>query len=254
MKKLLRFWIGGADIYKSGDNMAKIMMMLIIIYSFTACSAKKKNDQSDNSGSLTRYKPVLTRTFDLRIHRNYDKLVERAKSQDSTLDFFDLRLAYYQKSEYSFGGVEFDDTKEQLFNAIQQKKWNDAIKFANVILENKFVDLDCHLYCAYSYNNLGDSSKARYHAIIYHKLLESLLTSGDGKSDSTAYVIIDESEEYIILDALDLKPREQALLEIDGKPYDLLTAIDVKNNKKKEVYFNKTLPRLKLDQLFNKKK
>lgn len=70
-------------------------------------------------------------------------------------------------------------------------------------------------------------------------LLQSILASGDGKTAATAWVVIEISEEYALLDHLGFKKDSQALINESGKMYDRFAVKDAAG-KSSEVYFDIT--------------
>lgn len=76
-------------------------------------------------------------------------------------------------------------------------------------------------------------------------VLQSILNSGDGQSPETAYVVINIPEENAVLDQFSLRKDKQALMEQNGKHYDVVTAQD-KSGKKHTLYFD-------IDHFYGKK-
>lgn len=68
-------------------------------------------------------------------------------------------------------------------------------------------------------------------------VLQSILNSGDGTSPETAYVVINIPEENAVLDHFGLRKDKQALVERNGKYYDVVTAKE-KDGKTHTLYFD----------------
>lgn len=68
-------------------------------------------------------------------------------------------------------------------------------------------------------------------------VLQSILNSGNGKTPETAYVVINLTEEHAVLDHFNLRKDKQALMERDGKQYDVITAKE-KDGQKHTLYFD----------------
>ena len=72
-------------------------------------------------------------------------------------------------------------------------------------------------------------SKLRnFHLAVAGNLIKALLAAGDGKSAKTAFKVMATSEEYLILDVLELKRGSQSLNKVDGISYDVQSATDAK--------------------------
>ena len=125
---------------------------------------------------------------------------------------------------------------------LDQKKYKEAIKKIEEILKDDYVDMDAHITASLSYRGLGDNNKADFHKSVYIGLVNSILSSGDGKTANTAFVVITTHEEYIVLRALGLYPGSQSLMHIEGHTFDVLTATDPKTKESVKIFFNIDIP------------
>ena len=69
------------------------------------------------------------------------------------------------------------------------------------------------------------------------KRIAKVMAERDGNSCATGYKVRSVGEEYQVLAALQLEPRQQALVS-GKKPCDLLTAFDPKTGREREVWFD----------------
>lgn len=148
---------------------------------------------------------------------NYSALVAQVKRRDLSVDFGKLRLAYAQTPTY----YPYDANMTKLHQHMRQKlKDGDALAAAGIakrVLAQDYVDIDAHQVLA-----RGKGPCADFHHAVAEKLLQSILSSGDGKTPKTAYVVVSIDEEYDLLDSLGLQALVQSLTERDGHHYDLL--------------------------------
>lgn len=105
---------------------------------------------------------------------------------------------------------------------------------------------------AESLKELGDSDKASFHDFVLRGLLRSLMTSGDGKSPETAFQVISITEEYIVLDMLNLVTKDQKLVGLNTHQYDVMTAVHRETKEVLTVYFNVDIPFNWLNRQFKK--
>ena len=98
--------------------------------------------------------------------------------------------------------------------------------------------MDAHVAASLAYKGLGDTAKSDFHKTVYLGLVNSIISSGDGKTPETAYVVISTHEEYITLRALGLSPRGQSLNHINGHAFDIQTITDPQTKADTKVYFN----------------
>jgi hypothetical protein len=84
------------------------------------------------------------------------------------------------------------------------------------------LSIDQVYFTGIAYKKLGirDSSKIWFHK--YDKLIRSIMTTGDGKSEKTAFIVTKVSDEYSIINAFGFHVTGQALTNNKKKYYDLL--------------------------------
>lgn len=165
----------------------------------------------------------------------YNTLVEKLKKLDKTVNFKELRISYAETSGYN--PYNSDKNKDKMFSAYNSKKYEDVIKYGELVLSKNYVDIDAHFLCCESYKQLNNKEKADYHNFVTDGLIKSILSSGDGKTPKTAFQVINITEEEIILSLLGVKQENQDLIEDSGHGYDKIT-FSGKNNIKGDIYFN----------------
>jgi hypothetical protein len=77
-------------------------------------------------------------------------------------------------------------------------------------------------------------------------LVDSILSSGDGKTPETAYHVISVDEEYAVLNTLGFKVVKQSLMESKGHSYDKMEVLHMKSKEPGMIYFNVDMPLGKL--------
>jgi Domain of unknown function (DUF4919) len=164
----------------------------------------------------------------------YAELVEKAKSGDPTLDFAALRFAFLEAP----GGHKDGFFNSRQFNTLfQQKDYEKVLQTANDYLAQDFVDLRSHFYAGAALHALGREAESQKESALAKGLAKSILDSGDGKTQKTAYVVISTSEEYAILEWLGIHANSQSLqLGKDGAAWDVLAG--VRGNESMNVYFD----------------
>ena len=169
----------------------------------------------------------------------YAQLVERVKRGDMGVDFISLRD--------SFGEWLCDDkaktdapNRDAMVAAFEAKDYPKAVELVEVVLDYEFVQIGLHRAAEDAYRTLNNKAKADFHKEIADKLLNSLLTSGDGKTAKTAYRVLSIREEYFIMNQLGYKTSSQALLTENDRVYDVLSGRDTKTDKQVSVYFDIT--------------
>jgi hypothetical protein len=164
-------------------------------------------------------------------------MIAKLKGGNTKIDFKALRMSSVDSKSDDAGQPDREEYKKAV-DAYNAKKFKAAIAAGEKALEQGYLGIDTHMLLAVSYRESGDTAKFDFHKAVYLGLVNSILSSGDGKSAKTAYVVIDVAEEYAILRALELNRGDQALRNEDGHKYDLLTVTDPKNGEKRSVWFN----------------
>ena len=171
----------------------------------------------------------------------YAKMVAQVKAGTVAVDFKQMRLAYMDSPEYQ-AARDTDAQAEAMIAAINANDFPAAIKNAEVVLVSDYVDLDAHFAEYIAYRELHRDAEAKFHKDVFEGLLRSITSSGDGKSDQTAFVVISTHEEYTLLRVAGLVLDKQSLRHVNHHAYDVIEATDQKSNQKVVLYFNVDVP------------
>ena len=154
----------------------------------------------------------------------YEEMLAHAMAGESGVDYQALRFAYAAKSDFNPYGLTGASHRDAMFKAYQAGDCATAVKEASQLLDVNFVNIDGHIISDMCYGRLGNEAEhAREHAIATG-LIRSIMESGDGKTEQTAFVVISVDEEYSLLRVLRLKPGRQSLVQSDGHKLDQLDA------------------------------
>ncbi len=167
---------------------------------------------------------------------SYEKLLQQLKSGDLKVDFKALRVSC-AASSYECE-ADPDDIK-LLSSLLNDKKFNEALKKVNTILEKIFVDAELHYIAYVASSESGNKEKAEFHKAVIRGLLDSILENKHGKSEDDAFVVINVHEEYTFLRFSHMEVTKQSLSQKDGHTYDIMVCQDM-SQKGREVtaYFN----------------
>lgn len=183
---------------------------------------------------------------------DYPVLLARVKNFDKTVDFKALRLAYTKTPDYNPYGRD-NSRDEAMGNALGEKKFEEAIRIAQTVLEKNYVHIFAHFVSRIAYRELGDQKKYEYHHFVTNGLIQSILRSGTGQDPEGALLVISTDEEYMILNVIGLKSKMQSTLKVADQTYDKLSIVDRKTGDAGEIFFNVTIPFGWLSRQFEKK-
>ncbi len=168
----------------------------------------------------------------------YDELVARAKTGDANVDYLALRNAYAESPHYDPYGSKLRELENEMFEAYRRADCAAVIAKAESILAVNFVHLDAHVVASLCHGKLGNEAAMRSERRIGRGLIDSILQSGDGKSEGTAFVVIEVAEEYSLMRALGLRPSNQALIHAQGHSYDRFDTQSNATGQEVVVFFN----------------
>ena len=176
----------------------------------------------------------------------YPILTNRLIENDTTLTYDDFKHLYYGNIYTdNYRPYTVSNLEEEFNNVYVQKRFSEALEIGKKVLRENPINLNLTFSMLVCYYESGKKDTAKIFADKYFSLLNVIYQSGDGKSISTAFVVININDEYQVLSDLELNIKGQALL---NGPTDKLI-IDKKGQKRvkgqkkiKELYFNISKP------------
>jgi hypothetical protein len=169
--------------------------------------------------------------------KDYEDLVGKLKKGDADIDFKKLRFAFTETKNYSPYGNRGDDS-DKMSQSFREKKYKDALKSAEKVLETSYVDINAHFVAAIANKESGNNEKFEFHKKVYLGLINSIIDGKDGKSAGNAFQVIYVPEEYALLNYLGYRRGSQALVNENGSKFDVLTVTNPENNETLKLYFN----------------
>lgn len=167
----------------------------------------------------------------------YHDLRKRVESGDMSVDFRALRFACLEAEDCDARGESEDVVS--LRRAMQARKFGQAAKAAEKLIQQGFVNIEAHALCADAYASLKDEERAKFHHDVAMALLRSIANSGDGKTKESAFEVIGTQEEYFMVRVMGFSPLPVSQAVIPGKPhsYDVLKVRRPGADEEVSVYF-----------------
>ena len=171
----------------------------------------------------------------------YATLLASLKAGNTAIDYTRLRLSYMDSPEYK-AAKDVSKSEDAMSDALNKKDYPAALKDAEAVLESNYVNMDAHFVALVANREMGALDKAQFHRTVFHGLIDSIRSSGDGKSPETAWVVINVHEEYVVLRVLGFRPRGQSLIQKDGHSYDVMKVKNTEDGTEQTFYFNVDIP------------
>jgi len=240
--------LGATSLYTNGD-LVKIFLTLFFLSFLNAFPQELNIDSSQDSSLDTLSNYVLFEYINSLSANDYNKYLDSIKNNTSD-DFFSLRMAYTKTKDYSPYSIEDRERHSRIENFIESENYESALVVIDSILNHNFIDIMSHIYSNYIYDKINKNNESIFHKRIYNGLLESILWSGDGKTNNTAFIVVNTKEEYIFLNWSGLKFKEQNLIFADDYAFDLMKTNEENTNDEYNIYFNITLATNALEKSF----
>ena len=135
---------------------------------------------------------------------NYEKLIFKFKGLPKSLDSIEAQHLYYgrnfRKDKVSQVGDEF----KSLAEAFKSGNFEECIRLGKTLYAKDPTNLDVILILLRSYDQKKDVSNFSHHISQLRLLTDAIKSSGDGKSEKTAFKVNSVGDEYIFLNVMNI--------------------------------------------------
>ena len=232
-------------------------LVLTSLFVLDSCSTSRKaaNNVASNAPNYNQIKKAVE-TKGSEFY--YPELLRRFEAADTTLTAEQIHYFYYgtatrpEFDPFQSEHVAYALLKEELKgDTFTEENWKQAAEIVEKYLDEDPTNLGFHIYKQNVYFELyGEESEEAYNAYIQVVMLYSAIAStGDGKSQETAFHVICVSDEYALMRMFGLSPKSQALLEKKGRSYDRM---DLEENEYglEALYFDITVSFEAMNKMF----
>ncbi len=168
--------------------------LLFVVFSVFGFSQKSKVDLKAIEKSLSRSDSPY----------NYDKLIFKYKGYPKSLDSIESQYLYYGRNFRKDKISTSDEGFKNLAEAFKQGNFTDCIKQGKALYDKDPTNLDILLILLRAYDSLKDGNNFLHHLNQFRSLTDGIKSSGDGKSEKTAYLVNSVGDEYILLNILNI--------------------------------------------------
>lgn len=153
---------------------------------------------------------------------NYDKLIFKFKGYPRSLDSLEARHLYYgrnfREDKVSTSDPDFRDLAE----SFQEGDFEECIVKGKLLYAKDPTNLDIILILLRAYEQTQKKEDFLHHLTQLRLLTNAIRTSGDGKSEKTAFVVNSVGDEYIFLNILNVgkdfsrhsKPHKDSMIDV----------------------------------------
>lgn len=156
----------------------------------------------------------------------YQNLHQKFIANDISLTIEDYQVIYYGAAfQDGYNAYASHDSIQALNQCLNQDSidFNKILYYTEQILAEFPFSINYIFYTAVAYDKLGKEKESKKWFYKYEKLISCIMSSGDGKSFKTAMTVINTSDEYAIINALNLDFTGQSLSEKKRKAYDVMS-------------------------------
>ncbi|WP_294275687.1 DUF4919 domain-containing protein [uncultured Chryseobacterium sp.] len=134
----------------------------------------------------------------------YEKLIFKYRGFTKSLDSIEAQHLYYGRN-FSKDRISTSDGRfEQLAQAFKDKNFDECIRQGKILYDKDPTNLDVLLILLRAYDAKQDKENFIYHLSQLRSLTGAIRSSGDGKSEKTAYLVNSVGDEYILLNMLNI--------------------------------------------------
>ncbi|MEG0925517.1 DUF4919 domain-containing protein [Chryseobacterium sp.] len=134
----------------------------------------------------------------------YEKLIFKYKGYPKSLDSVESQYLYYGRNFRTDKVTTSDEAFTSLTEAFKQNNFEECIKQGKILYDKDPTNLDILLILLRAYDSVKDGNNFMHHLNQFRSLADGMKSSGDGKSEKTAYLVNSVGDEYILLNILNI--------------------------------------------------
>lgn len=134
----------------------------------------------------------------------YEKLIFKYKGYPKSLDSIEGRYLYYGRNFRKDKVSTLDEDFESLAESFKNGNFEECIAKGRVLYAKDPTNLDVILILLRAYDSKKDIGNFSHHLSQLRLLTDAIKSSGDGKSEKTAFIVNSVGDEYIFLNMLNI--------------------------------------------------
>ncbi|MBB3060739.1 DUF4919 domain-containing protein [Microbulbifer rhizosphaerae] len=183
----------------------------------------------------SRQEPSRLRTAE---ESEYRRLLAEAQQLSFTLDFNQLRRAFVASAEYNpHGGVKLAGLPEA-YGAVESAEFGDCLEYVDRVLDSNYMSLEAHMIGVVCSGQAGDFEREDRHRYMVEGLMSSIESSGDGRTQDSAYQTISTSELRGFVRLKGLQVLDQDIVYDREGIYDKMRVRDPESGEEYPLFFD----------------
>lgn len=133
---------------------------------------------------------------------NYDKLVFKLRGMPQSLDSLEAKHLYYGKMFTDYSINPTDQDYKDFTKAFQERDYTKAIPFGENLTFKDPSNIEILFLLLQCYEQVQDQKKFVYTLQKFRAMTATVMTSGNGETENSAYIVNSVGEEYVLLNVL----------------------------------------------------
>lgn len=167
-------------------------------------------------------------------------LAYEALRDDPAADVEQLRDAYVKTPYYQPYGGNVRDALGEIIRLAREGDFKGCLDAVHRVEDEAYPLLNVHHHGWSCALELGDEVDAARHERIARSLFHAITAPGDGRTKDTAWRTLSTRELYLVLAIQGLTPKGQALVQADGRAFDVMTVVPEGGENEEVRYFDIT--------------
>ncbi|WP_346839696.1 DUF4919 domain-containing protein [Microbulbifer sp. SAOS-129_SWC] len=168
----------------------------------------------------------------------YRRLLAEARQMSFTLDFNELRRAFVASPDYNpYGGGKLPGLPEA-YTAVENADFDGCLKYVDQVLAEDYMSLEAHMIGVVCSGRSAKLEREDRHRYMVDGLMASIESSGDGRSQNSAYRTISTSEMRGFLRLKGLQVLDQSIVYDQTGIYDKMKVRDPESGSEYPLYFD----------------
>jgi hypothetical protein len=137
------------------------------------------------------------------------------------VNYLKFRYSYFLAKQNENGLYIPTEMQTEYREAMQTGNFSQVESVTKKMMNLEYTDIKAHIMYAYALEKQNKDSK--FHRMLADALIQSILSTGNGKSEETAFHVFQIEDEYAIINLFQLQLKNQVLSENDNHSFDIMT-------------------------------